>query len=530
MKGHLNGPEPGMRVGIAMPFAYRPHVAHMMFLGRQLERLGYSLFYLGCGGALSSCHSKVARRGLRRTLECAKCRIGGLTSYVAAPVARLDRPLEVDAADVEQARAFVYSTVCSTLQVEHPRESRQEEFRRLETASAQAAAVAYRNTQCWIRDNRIESVFVFNGRFDLTRAVIEACTAESVRFVSVERSWFGDGLQLLPGENCLGLRNIHEFSSRWAGRPLSRVQALAASELITRRVTRQSVGEWKQYNVGYTGRHAAGDVKYLFLPSSQHEWMGHPDRRSGWPHPTDGVEFLFRHLGLKFSDLVVRGHPAWALKNKLYGSSRTDEFYRQWSARVGARFIPATSKVDTHELMRDAGLIMLNGSSASMEAAWLGKPLISFVPAAFTRAGISLNLFDEAAVVGMNEATVAGLVSPERPSVVPATQCRLALRYLYCANFRLMQFVGSLRSTSPFEFRATDPMDLGALRTLAEEGTLQESDTRFDADESAESAVIDAILAGNAHTLRNEARIRDTGEVTPIRRRAAYRLIDAVTK
>jgi hypothetical protein len=519
-----------MRVGIANPFAYRPHVGHMVFLARQLARLGHSTFFLSCEGALESCHSKVAKVGFRRNLECIKCRMGGLASYAVSRPARVDRPAQVSSAQIVRARQFVYSTACSTLQVEHASQTSTAQFSDLQTRSAESAAIAWSNTRRWIRDHSLDCVFVFNGRFDLTRAILEACVDESVRWVSVERSWFGEGVQLLPGESCLGLRTFHELCKRWAGRPLSYAQAVRASELIARRVNRQSIGEWKQYNLRSTARHTAREIRYLFLPSSQHEWMGHPDRNSGWTHPTDGLEFLCSRWGLNMSDVLVRGHPAWALTSKLYGPSRANEFYGNWAARVGAQYIDAASDLDTHELMRDARLILLNGSSASMQAAWLGKPLISFVPAAFTSSGISLNLVDAEAVVGMDAPAVEGVRRPDRSWIDPVTQCRLALRYIYCVNFRLMQFVDSLRSTSPYTFSVAEPHDLSGLESLVADGILQESDRTYEYDDAGERRVVDTILSGNAQSLRVDSQGQRPGRFNPIRRRMAYRLIDALTR
>jgi hypothetical protein len=53
----------------------------MAFLVRQLERLGYHVFSLRCGGALSNCYSKISKKTVfTRKLECLKCRAGGLQS------------------------------------------------------------------------------------------------------------------------------------------------------------------------------------------------------------------------------------------------------------------------------------------------------------------------------------------------------------------------------------------------------------------------------------------------------------------
>lgn len=515
-----------MRVGIANPYAYRPHAAHMAFLATKLEALGHRTFFLGCGGALDNCNSKLKKTGIARSLECFKCQAGGIQSYLKVSVERLDLPIPLNADILKLSRDFSYSSVATALQVEHVSQTEELDFQLLQDKLQKGTATAFLNAKRWIRENQLQCIFVFNGRLDLTRAVVEACIAESVRFVSVERSWFGDGLQLLPGENCNGLRNFQNMCLKWAKLPLTYEQAANASELITRRVNRTSVGEWKQYNVNSEASYDRKAIKFLFLPSSQHEWMGNPDRTCEWHHPVDGIEYLFNRLGLSMSDLVVRAHPGWAMKIKNYGANRAADFYRTWTAKVGAQYLEPDSNIDTHELMKISDIILVNGSSASMEAAWLGKPLFSFVPAAFTSSGISKNLFTPADVDSLSDADIELLTGVSGIPFDAREQCRLALRYIYCANFRLMQFVESVTSTNPFTFNVIEAGDLSGLESLVVHGKLQESDTKFGADDAEELAVVESILSGNTQTLQSylSRRMRPAG--SPIARRMAYRFID----
>lgn len=518
-----------MRVGIANPYAYRPHVAHMAFLAHKLEALGHRTFFLGCGGELDNCNSKLKKTGIARNLECFKCQVGGIQSYLKVRIERLDLPIPLDADAINLGREFSYSSVATALQVEHVSQTEDLDFKLLQDKLQESTATAFLNARRWIRDNKLQCVFVFNGRLDLTRAVVEACIAESVRFVSVERSWFGDGLQLLPNENCSGLRNFHDMCRRWAKLPLTYEQAANASQLITRRLTRSSVGEWKQYNIDSSAAYERKAIKFLFLPSSQHEWMGHQDRSFEWRHPVQGIEYLFERLGLSMSDLVVRAHPGWAMKIKHYGRNRAADFYRTWTAKVGAQYLEPECNIDTHGLMRISDIILVNGSSASMEAAWLGKPLFSFVPAAFTSSGISKNLFTRADVDSLSDADIQVLRGEGGTLFDAKEQCRLALRYIYCANFRLMQFVDSVISTNPFTFNVTEPGDLSGLESLVVDGKLQESDRKCGADDAEERAVVEAVLSGNTQTLSPYLSRGTRPAGSPIVRRMAYRFLDKFT-
>ena len=517
-----------MRVGIANPFAHRPHVAHMVFLCRQFERLGYQIFFLGCRGRLENCVSKVNKTGMARDVECIKCRLGGIKSYLNVKLSDIDAAVPVDASVLEFGRELSYSTVCTALQIEHSSESSSEDFKLKQNGLSRSAAKVYLNARRWIRENELETVFIFSGRFDLTRAILEACKAESARFVSVERSWFGDGLQLLPGENALGLRNFHEMCRRWASRPLKYEQAVKASRLIVRRLTRSSVGEWKQYNVDNNALYKTEtrEIKYLFLPSSQHEWMGHQDRASGWHHPTEGMEYLFHELGIKTSDLVVRGHPGWAMKIKQYGQNRANQFYKEWAKRAGASYIDASDNIDTHSLIRAAQIVFLNGSSASMEAAWRGKPVVSLVPAAFTSSGISRNLFSRSDVDRLSGSDISLFTNPGLYSIDSKVQCQLALRYIYCANFRLMHFVNSMKAASAYAFKTVEPADLTGLASLAVEGILREDDQDFNENDTDERRVAEGILSGRTDFIDVESNENSSVTYAPMKRRFGYRWID----
>jgi hypothetical protein len=515
-----------MRVGIANPFAYRPHVAHMAFIHRQLQRLGHQTFFLGCRGALDNCASRVTKTGLAKKMECFKCRAGSIRSYLDVQPGRIDATVEIPEDVLGLGKRWSYSTASTTLQVEREAEASGADFEAVQNSLSASTARAYLNARHWIRENALDTVFIFNGRYDLTRAILEACRAQAVRFVSVERSWFGDGLQLLPQENCLGLRTFHDLCARWAQKPLKHEQAVRASGLIGARLARTSRGEWRQYNLASGANYHRDEIKYLYLPSSQHEWLGEPDRSCEWAHPVDALEYLFERVGLDMKDLVVRAHPGWAMKIKNYGSNRAAGFYRDWCRRTGAEYIEPSASIDTHALMRRSKMVLLNASSASLEAAWLGKPVVSFAPAAFTSSGISMNIFAKSDVDGLSEQAKQLLVDPAGHPLDSLRRCQLALRFIYCANFRIMQFVDSMRSISPFAFGFVDPQDLSGLQSLVTGGTLQEDDVSHAQDDTEERQIAMAIINGEGDAIGVAPREQVPDSHLPMRRRMGYRLID----
>lgn len=517
-----------VRIGIANPFAYRPHVGHMVFIARQLERLGHEVFFLGCGGALENCNSKVNKKGTARKLECIKCRIGGIKSYLNVEPSRIDLDVPFDAKHTDLGMELSYSTACTSLRVEHKSETLGPDFQLIQKSLIKPTTRAYLNARRWVREKRLDSVFIFNGRMDLPRAILEACRAEGVSFISVERSWFGDGVQLLPGENCLGLNNIHKLTRQWMTRPLNYGQAMAASQLIYGRLARTSVGEWRQYNIGRNSTYKKDRIKYLFLPSSQSEFLGEQNRTSGWEHPVEGIEYLFDQLCLNMSDLVIRGHPGWAMEIYSASGDRASSFYKGWAARMGAEYIDPTEKIDTQSLIRNSDMVLLNGSSAAMEIAWMGKPLASFVPAEYTSSGISVNLLCRSDIDSLCMSNIDFLRNPGQFLIDPVTQCQMALRYIYCHHYRAMQFVDSMKSIDSYKFGVSEPSDLSGLEHLVQQGALQVSDDSWDDDDADEKRVVAAVLTGDFESLLDSGCDESEVVFAPVKRRFGYHLIDVV--
>ena len=87
---------------------------------------------------------------------------------------------------------------------------------------------AYNSTLEFIRKNSLDSLIVFNGRIDMTRAAIEAAKIAGINFVTHERPYMGHGIQLNVNENCLGLRSRIMLNQKFDLLPLNKKQARLA--------------------------------------------------------------------------------------------------------------------------------------------------------------------------------------------------------------------------------------------------------------------------------------------------------------
>jgi hypothetical protein len=182
-----------MRIGFATIYAWRPHVEHAYFLARLAEKAGHEAFFLTCDADLPACYTREMRdRPAWR--ECLECRAGGLRSYTRRNVSSLGDCVAGDTA--EAPVEWVHSSASTLGRFESAADYASPAFERIAERLLPAVQLSYRAARAWIRRERLDAVCVFNGRMDATRAILEAARSLGVRVVSLERTWFGDGLQI----------------------------------------------------------------------------------------------------------------------------------------------------------------------------------------------------------------------------------------------------------------------------------------------------------------------------------------------
>ena len=205
-----------MKVGIACFFPWRPHVQQANYLGRLLQDDGHAVEYLVCDGQLTSCYQKMVAKRTESSFTCAKCILGGFRTYSGGKNVRLPR---VDLIPNKDAIDWCQSSASTLYRGESFEHLESEEKRSIARALEPGVQRAYASTLRWLNDSNVDALLTFNGRMDVTRATIEAADAADIPFVTMERPWFGDGIQLLPGEQCIGLRGINALAVEWKSKP-----------------------------------------------------------------------------------------------------------------------------------------------------------------------------------------------------------------------------------------------------------------------------------------------------------------------
>jgi hypothetical protein len=515
-----------MRIGFAAVYSWRPHVEHLFFLARLARQAGHEPFFLTCDSDLSTCYTRELR-DKPSWRECLQCRAGGIRSYAGSGVSAIGRlRSEAHSVSPEQSREWAQSSASTLGRFETAVEYQSEEFLGLLERLADGVADTYAATREWIRRERLDAVCAFNGRIDATRAILEAAAAEKIRFLSVERTWFGDGLQLLPDESCLGLRNVHAMMRAWRDRPLTRQQALRASSQVAARILRTNVKEWRSYNanaraVEWPGGPAA-KRKILLIPSSLNEVWGHPDWELKWSEPTAAYDAIIEQFGLRPDELVLRCHPNWGENIGKNTGARSERYFSAWAARRGIHSIGSTDTASTIDLIGQCDAIVVASGSAALEAGVLGKQVISISPSNYQEAGFRDSAYDAEELRSLR---LHAELDPGQRSVLARRNSRMALRFCYTAVYRVPQYVSSVRAVTTTSYRYDFSADPRRFIDILRTGQLQPDDDKCAGDAREEDAVLDLVERQEWGGLQPIG-TPDSQELRPLRRRVMYRAVD----
>jgi hypothetical protein len=515
-----------MRIGFVSVYSFRPQTEFLHYLAGLARDGGHTPFYLTCDSNLPACYSRDLRPRIPSWIHCAACRSGGFRSYVADNVTSIGK-LNPDLHEAPNNGMQWSASSAATLgRFETDAELASDEFVQMATRLDPAVRIAFSATRHWIDQNRLDAVFLFNGRMDATRGVLEAARAAQIPFVTTERTWFGDGLHLTPNDNCLGLRASDAVISAWRDTPLTRAQALRTAWHIASRFLRTNTKEWRAYN---TKARAVkwpldgGRYRVLLTPGSRTESWGHPELGIDWPERTAAFDAVIDHLGLNPADLVLRCHPVWAQTIGVMNGWRSERYYTEWARRRGIHTIPSTDSASTLGLIELADAIVVCGGSAALEAGILGTQVIGVAPSTYQQAGFQSRAYSatELPDLGLNVNLNQGEQIVERERIR-----RLTLRFCHNIVYRASQFVPYVRAKSTTRYEYFEGADPERLTRLLNTGMLEADDANATADSTDENEVLQAIKMGKWSDLLTPNLEPAATRIRRVRRRAIYRPID----
>lgn len=376
-------------VGIAQIYPWRPHTAQRDYLLNLARLSGARTSELVCAGSWVKCYDKQYQTlGFGTVDHCVKCRLGRGNERSDLPFAidwsTKDVPVAgEEAAIISNRAAIIRAEVQGDLDLESGGGGLREAYR-----------AGYHSAIRWIEERQLDLILVFNGRIDLLKGVVDAALKSGVDFMSYERSWFGDGIMMLPNENCLGLRSVHAMCAEIGATALSDADRRRAEQIINARVHRTGSKEWRDFQTNAATDYATLTAqlgkppKVLVLPSSNYEVWGHEDWQVEWADNFEAIDYLQSELAVPFEDFLVRGHPIWAQRVGVSFGEKANRHYRSYCEKRGIRYVEPDSPIHTSALIEHSDLVVLNAGSSVMEAIWRGKPVISLAVSTYQTAGV----------------------------------------------------------------------------------------------------------------------------------------------
>jgi hypothetical protein len=240
----------------------------------------------------------------------------------------------------------------------------------------------YRGVAEWLPTEKIDRVYVFNGRYAPMRAIVRACQQRHVDVYTHDR---GCNLQhyalfenTLPHDRELFRRNAE---SAWVSADKTRRTQVAA-EWYHARAKGGPVGAWASFiseqsegQMPVNWESAKGRRISAFT-SSGHEFaaVGPEWKNELFDSQLEGLKYVISDLQNELANeqihLFVRIHPN-------QGNAHTSEEANLLAlACKGVTVIPARSDVSTYRLMKESDAVLTFGSTTGIEATFWGVPAI----------------------------------------------------------------------------------------------------------------------------------------------------------
>lgn len=514
-----------MRIGFASIYSWRPHVEHLHYLASLVRADGHETEFLTCDGDLPTCYTRELRNIRPAWQECLMCRAGGVRSYASAKVLSIGKLAHPLVPLPENLAEWGLSSASSLGRFESDADFASPAFHALAQRLQPAVEKTYVAASNWISQRKLDGVVVFNGRMDATRGIFEAARSKGIAVASLERTWFGDGLQILPGETCLGLKSVDRLVSYWAEKPLTRTQALKAASYIASRFLRQNQNEWRAYNVNADLKPwpAQGRRKILLIPGSLNEIWGHPEWSSSWQHPLHAYDALIDHFVLDPTDLVLRAHPNWGEMIGKSDGRMAEEFYADWASKRGVLVIPSTARVSTLGLIEQADMVVVASGSAALEAGALGKQVVGIAGANYQEAGIRESACSQEQ---LNALTLRADLSAVAQEKAASGVRRSSLRFAYTMTRRIPQYVDHVKCVTPTQYVYKAGADGNRLIEMLRSGELVPDDVQWAQSEDDEAGILELLRQKLWMNLIGER--EDTQSYTRIFRRFPFNRIDSI--
>lgn len=479
-----------MRVGLIPLFGWMPHSEHFVYLAHAIRALGHEVEVLTCDGSIPTCFNVEIKRQ-KKPIVCAACKSSTAVVAFQADEKNRFRKYTSSPTSSEVPNEWIHSSLRSLHRIEGDEMLPSLLLQSQAVKLAEATSQVYHRVQEWVDDRRPDFVFFFNGRIDISRAVLEALREKKIPFASVERSFSGNGINVLPGEDCLGLQAVHKLTSLVRDIPLPADKSYAAGQFLHDRIIGQTKTEWRNYNADSEDGEwplLADGPRVLILPSSMNEIQGSSDYSMEWQDPTEGFEAVINGFGISPRQVLVRGHPNWAMDIGTAKGSAISQHYLNWSTSQGYHYIPSEVKVRSVDLMRDSDLVLVSHSSAAFEAAAVRRHVIAVGGAHYSKAGFTHDASDSEKLsrIIKNLKLYRGITLDKRRQ-------RRLLRYISAAMTNIPMFAEDIVPLDARHCKMYKASNFNRLKSILDGGSLSLEIEHHDGCERIEDQVLEKI-------------------------------------
>lgn len=257
------------------------------------------------------------------------------------------------------------------------------------------AAMVYSAVTRFIREQGIEEVILFNGRWDYYRAVLRAAQEANIRCRVVENFRSGGYIEVFDSSFPHSIKNKQlNFDTTWnAAGPTEAEKVAIGSQFFERKrngevIVDKSYTGMQQKNQLPEGIDRSKKLVVIFN-SSDDEFaaVGAEYKNPFFTDQSEGITWLVHLFGKELTafELVVRMHPN--LLGIQYGYAQ--DLYALAGLYPNVHIIKPESKVDSYALMAEAYKIITFGSSIGVESTYWKKPVILLAKAFYSLADVA---------------------------------------------------------------------------------------------------------------------------------------------
>ena len=458
-----------MNIGLVNIYPWRPHGFHAGFLEYQCNLLGHSTYFLECNGSFDKCSAKLA--GTNEYIHCVKCHLGSASKYNYNKISTISSKIPKIRLSEDETSKRLLSSVLA-----YYREEVNLEYfdnSRITKSIDQLRAnylKTYYSTLNLIDKMNLKALIVFNGRVDMTRAAIDAAKFAGINFITHDRPPMGHGIQINSNQDIIGLKDRAAMNAKFDDKPLTSYQAQLAGVEIAKRFTGKNLLEWRINNTSRKlSRWPTSTInqKILIVPSSIFERAGHEDWITPWKLASEGYDIFLKSMGIKNDQVVVRFHPQWIQNKGGVTGQSSHKHYKSWCKINSYHYIDSHEETSTLDLIDKCDILLVNSSTAAIEAGSLGKKIVNLGPSGYKGSRFFKSLETKESINKFKN--FDNWISKEQI-------IRRTLRYVYTALARYPQYFDYVRGVSTTECVAYKGADPERLENLLKTGRLTAND------------------------------------------------------